>query len=62
MRENHEYKRCLGVNEFKKVYGVSHTRLYALIKSGKLQVKKNGRRTLIDHEEAERWYSQLPTK
>ena len=62
MRTIDEYKRCYHVEEFKRIYGVSHTRLYQLIKTGELKAKKNGRRTLIDQEEADRWYAKLPNK
>ncbi len=53
-------KRVYSVEEFRHAFGVSHTSFYELVKAGHLKTIKNGRRTLVDRAEAERWYQSLP--
>jgi len=42
-----------------KVTGMSRTRLYEELKSGRLVAKKAGRSTLIPHESIEAWLKNL---
>lgn len=39
---------------------IGRTRLYALINAGQINARKNGKRTLIEKSEIERWASTLP--
>jgi len=40
---------------------VGRTHLYALIRSGKIKARKDGRRTYILYEDGEAWITSLPT-
>lgn len=53
-------QRALRPGEFCKRYGVGRTKLYQLIEDGQIVVRKSGKATLIDLQEAERWYAALP--
>jgi excisionase family DNA binding protein len=47
------------VSEFCKRYKISRTSLYKEVKENRLRLVKRGRRTLIAHLEAERWFAAL---
>ena len=49
-------KRGIKVPEFCKLYGVSRTFAYGLMKAGVLRRYKAGRSTRIDSEDAARWW------
>jgi excisionase family DNA binding protein len=49
------------IAEFCKQFGVGRTFVYSEISSGRLKIKKAGRRTLIPVEEAARWFAALPS-
>jgi excisionase family DNA binding protein len=53
-------QRALRPSEFCKRYSVGRTKLYQLIEDGELAVRKSGKATLIDAQEAERWFEALP--
>lgn len=53
--------RALSIAEFCKRYGVGRSSAYEEIKSGRLEARKVGARTLITFEAAENWLGQLPT-
>jgi hypothetical protein len=42
--------------------GRSRTRIFGAIKRGELRARKDGRATLIEHEELCRWIRSLPVK
>lgn len=50
-------KRALTVEEFCSCYGIGRTLFYQEVKSGRLQVCKIGRRTLVRVDDAEAWLS-----
>jgi excisionase family DNA binding protein len=52
---------AISVEEFCRRFGVGRTLTYELIKTGKLKVKKCGRRTLIPMAAAQAWFDGLPT-
>jgi hypothetical protein len=41
--------------------GRSRTRIFGAIKNGELRARKDGRATLIEHDELCRWVRSLPT-
>jgi hypothetical protein len=45
---------------FCRCYGIGRTLAYDEIKSGRLRVKKVGRRTLVARDDAEDWLANLP--
>ncbi|TIM37652.1 helix-turn-helix domain-containing protein [Mesorhizobium sp.] len=53
-------RRFLTIKETKAAIPVSHDKLYKLIKAGKLEVRKLGRRTLISVASIERLHDSLP--
>ena len=53
-------KRFISIKGFCDAYGVGRTRTYDLLAAGKLKAVKNGQRTMIDIESAERWAASLP--
>ncbi len=50
-------KRALSRHEFCATFGIGLTTFHALVKSGALNVRKVGRRTLVSAAEAERWWA-----
>jgi hypothetical protein len=40
--------------------GRTRTRIFAAIKSGELQARKDGKATLLEHDELTRWVRSLP--
>lgn len=52
--------RFISIKGFCETYGVGRTRTYDLLSAGELVAVKNGPRTLIDVESAERWAASLP--
>jgi hypothetical protein len=46
---------------FCEAYSVGRTYVFEQIRIGALKAKKAGTRTLISHEEGERWYAALPS-
>lgn len=55
-----EPKGCYRPAEFEIRYGITHTTLYKLFKSGELVPRKIGRATVVLHDEAEAWARTLP--
>ena len=53
-------KPFISIKGFCDAYGVGRTRTYDLLAACKLQAVKNGQRTMIDMESAERWLASLP--
>ena len=56
---SNEYKAAYTVREFCEKYSISPAHTYRLFKAGEISARKTGRRTLITHEEAERWLRSL---
>ena len=54
-------KLALSIAEFVQLSGVGRSFLYEQIMSGRLKIRKAGRRTLILREEGEAWLAQLPS-
>jgi excisionase family DNA binding protein len=48
------------VEEFCRSYGIGRTRLYELFKSGAIEARKCGSKTLIPRASAEAWLASLP--
>ena len=55
-----EAKRALSIKEFCNQYQVSPAKFYLMLAAGEIAAKKNGTRTVIPSEEAERWFAALP--
>lgn len=53
-------KRCFTVAEFTAAHGISRTRLYGEIKSGRLIARRLGGRTIIARSDADAWIAALP--
>lgn len=51
---------AFSVNDFCQWAGIGRTALYAEMKTGRLNARKLGRRTIIPKTEAERWLAALP--
>jgi excisionase family DNA binding protein len=51
---------ALSVAEAAKMLGISRSTLYAEIASGRIEIKKAGKRTLIPVDAARRWLDALP--
>lgn len=49
--------RAWRVDPFCKAHGIGRTTFYRIVKDGDLKVHKVGRVTLIDADEAERWWA-----
>ena len=54
-----ERQRAMSVRYFCEAYNMGKTRTYEEIKSGRLRVRKIGRRTLIGVDDAEEWFNRL---
>ena len=52
-------KVTLSIRDFCKVAGISRSRTYEEIKTGRLRIVKCGRRTLITPEAVEAWVKSL---
>ena len=59
MTSNSYKKRAYSVREFRELFGISNTTFYKLLQAGEIRVFKIGRKTLIDSQEAERWYQSI---
>lgn len=49
--------RAWRVNQFCKAHGIGRTTFYSLVKNGDLKVRKVGKSTLVDADEAARWWA-----
>lgn len=52
----------LSIAQAVRLLGIGRSTLYALIKEGRLPVRKLGKRTLILREDLDRFIASLPTK
>lgn len=52
---------ALDIREAAKAAGICRAQIYIELRSGRLQARKCGRRTLIEVEEIHRWLRSLPT-
>ncbi len=50
-------RRAYTLREFCEVYATSRSQAYVEIAAGRLRVRKVGRRTLIDTDDAEDWWA-----
>jgi len=53
-----ENRLCFSVGEIASLTGLSEVHLYGMIKAGKINAFKVGRRTLIDRKEYDRWVKE----
>jgi len=53
-------QRAMSIGVFCETYGIGRTKTYEEIKSGRLRVRKVGRRTIVTADDAEEWLSTLP--
>jgi hypothetical protein len=53
-------RRAMSLDEYCDRYGLGRTRAYGEIKSGRLQARKCGKRTIIAEDDAEEWLRRLP--
>jgi excisionase family DNA binding protein len=51
----------VSITESCRLLGVGRTKLYELIASGELRIRKIGRKSLISMSDLERWAERLPT-
>lgn len=58
--KNQTEKAAYSVNEFLAAYGIGRTKFYQEVDSGRLKIRKLGKRTLIAKSDAETWLSNLP--
>ena len=59
--QSSEARRAFDITSFCHRYGLGRTRTYDEIKSGRLRVRKCGRKTLIAEDDAEQWLASLPS-
>jgi excisionase family DNA binding protein len=52
-------ERAFNIGEFCRRYGIGRTTAYAEVKAGRLALLKVGRRSLVTHDDAERWLREL---
>ena len=55
-----EKPRALTVAQFKARYATGHSKFYELVADGEITLRKLGKRSLIDADEAEAWWQSLP--
>ena len=60
-QERRARQRAMSLAEFCQLYGLSRTKTYEEIKSGRLRAVKCGKRTLIIEDDAETFLRSLPT-
>lgn len=53
-------KRGYSPREFTETFPVGLTKLYELIGTGKIVARKADGKTIIEHDEGERWLKSLP--
>ena len=53
-------QRAMSVAQFCQDYNVGRTKAYQEIGLGRLQARKNGKRTIITEDDAEDWLHHLP--
>lgn len=51
---------ALTIAQFGHNYKLGRTKIYEEIKTGRLEARKIGSKTLIPHAAAERWFRSLP--
>lgn len=52
---------ALSIDEFCRAYSIGKTKAYSEAKSGRLQLRKVGSKTVVARADAERWLNSLPT-
>ncbi len=58
---NQLQKLAYSIADLAQIAGVSRSYLYQEIKSGRLAVRKAGRRSVVLHDSAQGWLESLPT-
>lgn len=54
-------KPAYTVNEFLAAFGLGRTRFYELVNARELIARKNGGRTIVRGDDAQRWLDSLPS-
>ena len=54
------WQRAMSVRGFCESVGIGRTRFYQEVKTGRLRVRKVGRRTIVTSDDAEDWLNRLP--
>ena len=54
-------RRAYSTDDFCKAFSIGKTKLYEMLASGTINARKVDGRTIITHDEAERWLSALPS-
>jgi hypothetical protein len=54
-------KRAYSTDDFCNAFSIGKTKLYDLLGSGQIIANKVGGKTVIPHDEAERWLKSLPS-
>jgi hypothetical protein len=54
------WQRAMSVRGFCESVGIGRTRFYQEVKTGRLRVRKVGRRTIVTSDDADEWLSNLP--
>ena len=60
MQKSVARSRAMSIAEFCARYGTGRTKAYEEIKSGRLRVRKCGKRSIIAEDDAEDWLRCLP--
>ena len=59
-RQRRVWQRAMSVRGFCESVGIGRTRFYQEVKTGRLRVRKVGRRTIVTSDDADEWLSNLP--
>ena len=59
-RQRRIRQRAMSVRGFCESVGIGRTRFYQEVKTGRLRVRKVGRRTIVTSDDAEDWLNCLP--
>jgi hypothetical protein len=59
-RQRRVWQRAMSVRGFCEAVGIGRTRFYQEVKTGRLRVRKVGRRTIVTSDDAEDWLNRLP--
>lgn len=58
--ETQKHSNVYTVNEFLEIYKIGRTKFYQEVDSGRLKIRKLGRKTLVLAKDAEAWLNALP--
>jgi hypothetical protein len=58
-RQRRTWQRAMSVPSFCESVGIGRTRFYQEVKTGRLRVRKVGRRTIVTADDADEWLCNL---